>query len=383
MVSRAAVNWLASIVVVIAALALLSALAFWKYRQIQQAASMPPPPESPTAVSLAQVSMVTYRNATTSIGTVVAPQWIAISNELPGTVSFIREGNNQPIEPGELLLKLDTSVEEAQLAGARARLKIAESVWRRTSQMAETRAVTELELEESESQWQQAQAQVAELEATIGRKSFHAPFRGQLGIVDTHVGQYLPAGSTVTLLQSLDDFLLVDFMLPQSVAASVGVESEVSIAHHRSTWPARIVAKDAQADRQTRNVRYRARMEQPPDTLLPGDSVNVAIEYGPTISLPAVPSVAVRYSPQGAFVFIAERTAAGELRAQMRPVIPAAAVGSDVGLAQGAAVGDVVVAEGSFKLHDGALLADMTARFGPNGAPVEPNVEQVHGEKGN
>ena len=362
--------WIYSLAVVLVAISVLAILAVWKFWQIQRAKAMPPPPESPTAVQVVLAESIQYQNSTTSIGTIVAPQWIVVSNELPGTVAEIRNDQGQPIDAGDLIFRLDTQVEQAQLDAARARLKIAESVWRRTSHMAESRAVAELELEEAASQWQQAQAQVAELEAVIARKHFRAPFRGKLGIIDTHVGQYLPAGSSITTLQSLDDYLLVEFMIPQTVSSSIELGMEVRVLYRNSTYAARIVAKDAQADRQTRNVRYRARLDQPPTSLLPGDSVQVAIEYGPLISLPAVPNVAVRYSPQGAFVFMAETNRDGGFRARARTGFPDAAVGKLIGLAPGVSPGEKVVADGSFKLQDGALLLD--ARSSPSSGETLP-----------
>jgi hypothetical protein len=101
----------------------------------------------------------------------------------------------------------------------------------------------------------------------------------------------------------------------------------------------------------------------------PGDSVSVKVEFGEKLELPAVPAESVRHSPQGTFVFIAQKNQAGELRAASRPVVLATSVGSMIGIARGIAVGDHVVVEGSFKLHDGALIA-----------PVDPKIETAAGE---
>jgi hypothetical protein len=57
-------------------------------------------------------------------------------------------------------------------------------------------------------------------------------------------------------------------------------------------------------------------------------------------------------------VFVAETNAANELRVAERSVIPAAAVGAMIGVASGVQIGDRVVKEGSFKLQDGALIAE-------------------------
>ncbi len=381
------VPFVGSLFVVLAVLAGLAALAFVKYREMQTAMSQPPPPESPAAVAFATVESVDYQQTTTSIGTIVAPQSITVSNELPGTVTAIFLEQGKIVEKGDLLVQLDTSVEEAQLDSAKARLQIATSTWKRMKQAAESRAISELELDESESQLKQATAQVAELEAIISRKSFRAPFRGRLGLSDTHVGQYLPAGSTITTLQSIDDYLFVDFMIPQSIASDIDAHQPVQIPYQNYPLTARIVGMDAQADRLTRNVRFRARIEPVPEAMLPGDSAQVSVSYGEKERYPSMPSVALRYSPQGAFVYVVEKNEKGELRASARSVVPSATVSGRVAIEQGVELGEVIVSYGSFKLREGQLLTEASQELRsieiesptrpvsqPAASPVEKNL---------
>jgi membrane fusion protein (multidrug efflux system) len=250
-------------------------------------------------------------------------------------------------------------------------------------------SIAERELEEVESQWQQSRAEVEELQAMIARKTIVAPFRGRVGLSDVHKGQYLAPGSLITTLQSVEDHLLVEFTLAQYVVSEVETGDPVQLLTASQELPATISAIDAQADRETRNVRVRARIDSPPDSLSPGDSVSVRVEYGPAMEVPAVPAESVRRSPQGTFVFLAEKTQAGELRASARPVVIATSAGSLIGVASGIAPGDQVVVEGSFKLHDGALIVPVGSDSGQSAAPdattqtENPDAPEASGSQNN
>lgn len=374
--------WLGSGLVIAATVAILAFLAWWKYQQIEAAANMPPPPEMPTAVGIQPVGTVSWRNSTSSVGTILAPRSITVNNELPGTVSEVLFQPGSLVEAGAVLLRQDITVEAAQLKAAEAREAFTKSTFERNKSMAESAAITKSELEERESQWLQAKSQVEELNAVIARKTIRAPFAGRVGLTDTHEGQYLAAGTMITTLQSVEGFYLVDFMLPQGIDNQVQVGDSVDVINREFTLAARIVALDSQADRSTRNVRVRARLDSPPDRLQPGDSVQVVIEYGPKIVLPGVPAEALRSSPQGSFVFVADNDKEGNLRAMMRPAIVGTSVGNMIGLASGVKEGEQIIVEGSFKLNDGALV--MPVGTGDKGPPTStesaPAAKTANGE---
>lgn len=382
--ARRWLQWGGSLAVVAATLAVLAGLGWWKYSQIRAAMQMGPPPVTPVYVGLTTVKTVTHRNMTTAVGTILAPRSITLNNELAGTVAEVLFEPGSIVEEGQVLVRLDTSVEQAQLEASLAREKFATAALLRNRPLARTEAITELELEELESLASQARAQVAELRAVIAQKTIAAPFRARVGLNDTHKGQYLSAGTLIATLQSVEDFVHVDFMLPQGTVADVQLGQTVDIITPRQTLSAELIAVDSQADRTTRNVRARARIDQPPATLLPGDSVQVRVAYGDEITLPAVPAESVRRTPQGTFVFVAETNAKNELHVSERAVVPAAAVGAMIGLATGVNVGDQVVKEGSFKLQDGALIAeaDLSGGEAPSTATDENATDRnAAGEK--
>lgn len=349
---------LGSLALVFLTLGSIAGLVYWKRLQIKAAAAAPPPPEMPMSVVITSVESAVYRQQTMVIGTVMAPRWITVSNEIPGTVREVAFQPGGIVEANQVLIRLDSSVEQAQLEASQARLRLAESTLARLQSIKGTDAISKIELDEAIARRDEAKANVSELFAMIERRTILAPFRARAGLSDTHVGQYLPGGTKITTLQSLDGYLLVDFMLPQGVADVIRVGEKVHLTSGKLQLDAAIDAFDAMADRVTRNLATRARIDNPPEQLQPGDSLRVTVEYGPEITTAAVPVQSLRRSPNGAYVYVAEIDDNGQLRARSRSVQPGPTTGSRVQILSGLSAQDRVVAEGSFKLREGALLAD-------------------------
>lgn len=372
--------WLSSVGLIVATLALGGGLAFYKFRELQIASETPPPPEPTIAVVLDTATSAEFRMNTTMIGTVLAPRSIMLSNEIAGTVAEVTFEPGQIVEEDQVLVRLDSSVEAAQLAAAKARLQIAQTTFGRIKDAAAASAVTPSELDESKALLAQAAAEVDQLTAVIERKTLLAPFRGRIGLSDTHEGQFLPSGSQIASLQSLDDFVYVDFMVPQAAAGSVQVGQSVMISNGDQQQAATIAALDSQANRQSRNRMARARLSIAPTSssarldqsnsvaadaepfdLVPGDSVRVQIEYGPVQTAAMVPVESLQSAPMQTFVYVAEPDKEGALRARERAVKPGPTIGGRLSLLEGLSVGEQVVADGAFKLRDGAMIEEPNA----------------------
>jgi membrane fusion protein, multidrug efflux system len=368
-----------SILLVLIVVGIGAGLAWIKYQQIKAAQSAPPPPEAPVAVRFGVAIPCSIRQSTTSIGTILAPRSITIRTETSGVVRKMGLVSGEIIDKDAVILELDRSVEQAQLASAEARLKIADSTFRRMQMAADANAITELELDQAKAELEQASAEIARNKAIIAKKTLPAPFRARAGLINTYEGQYLSEGTTIGTLQSVEDFVHVDFVLPENVAHFVEIGHEVRMNVGEKTMTAKIVALDSQADRITRNLLTRARLDNPPTFLLPNDSIKVSIEYGPEMKVLSVPMTSVRRSPTGAFVFVTEQDADGKTRAKQRQVNIGQTNDSGVIIVSGLNANEQVVADGSFKLRDNALIAEVQsepADIGSKQATIVPAESQ-------
>ncbi|MEI8211190.1 MAG: efflux RND transporter periplasmic adaptor subunit [Planctomycetota bacterium] len=346
-----------SILILLGVVGIGAIVAGLKYRSMMAPQFLPP--ESPTPVVIAQPGSSQIRQASTAIGTVVAPRSIQLKTESVGTVSTVHFQSGDVVQPGQVLLQLDTAVEEAMLQSARAAQRIAMSTFQRIKKAMETQALTESDRDQTEALLAQSEAEVKRIEAIIRRKTLVAPFPARAGLLDIHPGQYLPEGSLVTMLQGVDSYVFVDFMMPQQVADYLRVGNEVLIKHDGASFPAKIVATDSQSDRVTRSMLARARIDSPPETMHIHDSVRVDVEYGLSVPSMTVPSSALRSSPAGNFVYVVEsdREHPDRSIARQRTVIPGPSVGNEIAILSGLQANETIVADGSFKISDGTWVA--------------------------
>lgn len=328
-----------------------AAIGFKKYKMMT--AEPPPNPERPEVVEFDYPEPVSMRNSTTTVGTILAPKSVQLRTEVVGTVAQLAFSPGDTVTKGQLLLKLDTSVEEAQLAGAMALLKIAKSTLKRTQEAANARAISELELEQASATMSQAESDVLRLEATIRKKTLRAPFDARAGLFEIQVGQYLPEGMQITMLQGIDQFVHIDFMMPQQAADELHVGDEIRLAVEPQPYVAKIIAVDSQADRATRNVMARARLDNPPASMQPNDSVRIELQYGSSVDAFTISAAALRRSPLGPFVYVAETDKKDhtKMRVRMQNVVPSKTIGQRVAILSGLSANQTVVSDGSFKLR--------------------------------
>jgi membrane fusion protein, multidrug efflux system len=341
---------------------LLGGLGFVKFRQVKaamQGAAFQPPPEAVTSV----VARREQWPATMSvIGTMEAVHGVTVSADLPGSVARINFDSGQSVRVGDVLVELDTRQERAQLAALEAQRDLAKINYGRTQQLLAEGVISRLEYDQATAQQRSTEANVAEIHATIERKTIRAPFSGILGIRKVNLGQYLAAGEAVVPLQSLNP-IYVDVGLPQQVLGQIAVGRLLRVTSEDlpgRVFTGRITALDSVVDQATRNVQVQATLSNPEGKLRPGMFVQVQVGLGTSRPVIALPASAISYAPYGDSVFIITdlkdqqgRTYRG-VRQQFVKI--EGSQGDQVAVVSGVNPGDEVVSSGVFKLRNGAAV---------------------------
>ncbi len=350
----------APIALLVTVIGIGTTLAAWKQRSMAavaaEAASQPEPLEFITPSAARPYA---HTPTVTAIGTVLARRSVTVRNELPGTVWQVRLTPGQIVEAGSVLVRLDTSVEEAELEALRAQAALAQVLLDRNQLAIQKRAVSELEVDRARAERDIAVAQIARTEAIIARKTIRAPFRARVGLADVHPGQYLDEGTELTTLQGLDSVVHVDFSVAQDVAAGLRQGDVVEVLAGAAEAPVAgaIVAVDARVDPTSRNAMVRARFDGGVAGPAPGASVRVRIPAGPAQAGVVIPASALRTGPAGDHVFVIAHDDQGHARAHQRSVVAGAVLGDEVVIRAGLAAGEQVAASGSFKLREAVLVA--------------------------
>ena len=340
---------------------------------IAQGMAWRPPPEAVTTIVAQEEPWAASFSA---IGTVAAVQGVAVSADLPGIVEAIEFDSGKRVEAGDVLVRLDTRQEQAQLAAAEAREELTRLNLDRSRQLVESGAIARAEYDQKVAEARQAEALVGEIRASVERKTIRAPFAGVLGIRRVDRGQYLNGGDPIVPLQSMDP-VYVNFSLPQQDVAALRVGAEVhvsadSIAVGRAVG--RITAINSVVDEATRNVQVQATFANPHALLRPGMFVDVRVALGAAAPVIALPASAVSYAPYGNSVFIVTDMKGPDgspyrgVRQQL--VKLGSARGDQVAVVTGVKPGEEVVTSGVFKLRNGAaILVNNQTRPGNDPAP--------------
>lgn len=330
-------------------------LTAWKSTAISAAdaaaASQPEPVETvTTAVAVERP----YHETTTAIGTVLALRSITLRNEVAGLVRDVSLVSGDVVEAGAVLVGLDVSVEEAELAALEAQAGLAETTLARLERLHQDGAASQEEVDHARAERDVALAQIDRTGAVIARKTIRAPFRARVGLADVHPGQYLNEGTHLTTLQGVDGAVHVDFAVAQQVAAGLREGQNIEVVSGGESLAAEIVAIDARVDPTTRSAIVRARVSA--GAAAPGASVRVVVPLGGERAAVLIPATALRKGPAGDHVFVVAPDAEGRTRAHIRPVQSGAMVGGDVVITHGLEAGELIASQGSFKLFESVAV---------------------------
>jgi membrane fusion protein (multidrug efflux system) len=323
--------------------------------------SFAPPPESVAAAKVQQVEWVGTRAA---IGSLVADRGVTLAAELPGTVRSITFEAGSSVRKGAVLVRLDTSAEEAQLASAAAEASLAKLNLQRARLLRENESGTQADLETAEARAKQADAAVAALEATIAKKTLRAPFDGRISIRQVELGQVVAPGTPIASLQSVSP-IHAEFWVPQQALAEVRPGQDARLrtdAFPDAEWVGVVTTVNPEVDVATRNVRVRATVRNDDGRLRPGMFANVEVSSGEKRSVLIIPATAVIFAPYGDSVFAIEqqkdeKTGATSLVARQKFVRLGDRRGDFVAVVSGLSPDETVVSSGAFKLRNGALVA--------------------------
>jgi len=348
------------------------ALGVYKYNQISAAIALGESfPEPAEAVEVYIVQSMPRQASVAVTGEVVATQSATLQNELTGRIVEVGFAPGAQVRQGQVLLRLDTSQERAQLDEARADQKIARLALKRAQRLVRSGAGSVEVQDQAQDQYDGALARVSALLALIEKKTLVAPFAAVTSLHQLEVGQFLDAGTEITTLVGLSDFIWIDFTLPQDNAA-IEVDSQVEILAGQISRPlnATVIARDAAVNVRSRNLKLRARLPATAaENLLPGMLVRVNVPLGEESVTLVAPPTAVRRNAMGASVYVLEsvmENGVQKTRARRRAVtlanIPKADLEQDLVLiTEGLEVGEKIAAIGAFKLRDGVLVLPKAA----------------------
>jgi membrane fusion protein, multidrug efflux system len=262
-----------------------------------------PPPE---AVSAFVARQEKWQSTISAIGSIAAVQGVTITPDIPGTVREIAFESGATVAKGDLLVRLDTSSEEAQLRAAEAQSEWARLNLDRVRKLRSENTVSASELDSAEATTKQNQANADTIRATIEKKTIRAPFGGRLGIRQINLGQYLDVGKAIVSLQSLTP-VHADFSLPQQELSRLSTGMKVRLtsdAYPDRQFEGTLTAINPDLDSSTRSIGLQATLENSDQALRPGMFARIEVVLPEEKEVLVIPATAVLSNPYGDAVYV-------------------------------------------------------------------------------
>jgi membrane fusion protein (multidrug efflux system) len=353
-------------IAILLVLGILGALSGIKVLQIKQliegGKAFVPPPESVSSVTTREEK---WQGTLTAIGSVTAVQGVTVTPEIPGSVREIAFESGAVVGKGDLLLRLDTSSEEAQLRALEAQAELARITVARERTLRSQNLIPQSELDSAEATLKQNQANADVLRTTIEKKTIRAPFAGRLGLRLVNLGQYLEAGKPIVALQSLEP-VYVEFSLPQQELSQLKTGMRVGVT--TDTYPGRrfegkLTAITPNLDQATRSVGLQATLANPDQLLRPGMFARVEVALPEEQKLLVIPSTSVLSAPYGDSVYVIEPKAGTNgapagLVVRQQFVRTGRTRGDFLSVESGLKLGERIVSAGIFKLRNGMSVTE-------------------------
>ncbi len=305
-----------------------------------------------TAVELTPVTTEAIRHTIKAVGSVRANESIMIRPEIAGRIRQVWFQEGQAVEKDQLLIEMDDSELQAELAQAAAQLKVSRLTYERLKQLDRDgkRFISKQQLDEVAGALQVSQANHALYATRQAKTKIRAPFAGITGIRRISPGDFVGTGRDLVNLEDLDQ-LKIDFKVPETLLRHLAPGQPIDLttdAYPGENFHGTVYVIDPQVDMTTRAVQLRARIPNPQQRLRPGMFAQVLLTFGQQERALLIPEEAVMPKQNKTYVYLAQ-----DGTAQRREVTLGMRTRGFVQVLTGLTEQDMVVRVGHHKLQEG------------------------------
>lgn len=325
-------------------------------------AGQPQAAEKGRPVEVAKAEAGSLGRAVESVGTLRSNESVIIRPEVAGRVTRILFEEGRPVAAGQPLLDLDSSTNEAELALARAELRLAEADAERARTLFDQKSGTARARDEAVARLATARASLALAEAQYAKTRIQAPFAGLIGLRQVSIGDVVQPGQAIVNLEAIDP-LKLDFAVPDLLLARLAPGQTVDITV--DALPGRRFTGDVYAinplvDERGRSIALRALVPNADGALKPGLFARVSLGLAGAAAV-IVPEQAVVARNGDFYIYRIAEGAAEEVAVSLGERRD-----GQVEIIAGLAPGDIVVTAGQQRLQNRSKVEIV----GPDGVPV-------------
>lgn len=320
---------------------------------------------APTPVEVIELRPSAVQEDLVAVGSLRSNESVVLRPEVAGRIARIGFRDGQAVRRGQLLVALDASVNEAEVAQARAEHELAQSNLKRTEDLARKNFVSPSAQEQAASNVLVSEAKLKLAEARLAKMQIVAPFDGVVGIRGVSLGDYVKDGTDLVNIEDVGT-LKADFRLPERYFTQIRVGQSIEVSADAlpgARFAGVIDAINPRIDANGRSLEVRGRLANPEGQLRPGMFARVRVIIGSRNDALLVPEEAIVPAGEDFYVFrvnggIAQRV---KVRTGLRR-------DAKVEIVEGLKAGDQVVTAGMRLVRDGQpvrILSNQSSAIPP------------------
>ena len=261
-------------------------------------------PAAGVPVEVVKVATASLPQSITTVGSLRSDESVTIRPEVAGRIAEIDFQEGQRVTKGAVLLRLDPSINEAEVLQARANLTLARSKYERAVDLSKSNFISgqaqRRGREQPARRRGRGRARRGAAREDRDPGAVHRRDRAALGVV----GDYVKEGADIVNLESID-LLKVDFRVPEVYLRQVKAGQPLQVAldaYPGKTFEGRVFAVNPLLDAAGRAVVIRAQVKNADASLRPGMFARVRLITSESTDSLVVPEQAL--VPQGSEQFV-------------------------------------------------------------------------------
>lgn len=206
-------------------------------------------------------------------------RYTTVAAEIGAKISHLPVAEGGAFKAGQLLVRFDCSLQQAQQQKAQAELDAAGQTLKSNERLSELNSVGKLELDLSRSAVSRARAELGANQAVTAKCSVAAPFAGRVAEQRVREQQFVQAGQA--LLDIIDDSVLeLEFLVPSRwlVWLRTGAAFQVQIDETGKSYPAKFIRIGARVDPASQSIKVGAAIDGKFPELMAGMSGRVLVK---------------------------------------------------------------------------------------------------------
>ncbi len=287
-----------------------------------------------------------------AVGTTHALKSVEIQSETAGLIKSIHFAAGEHVNKGEVLVELDSDIQRADVAEARAGLTRAQLELERARTLRASNITAKSTVDQFVATEAAAEATLAKAERRLADRTIIAPFDGMVGMKRVDAGARITNSTVFTTLDDISS-IEIEFSVAERMFGSTRRDQRVTAttaAYPHRTFIGNISEIDSRIDPVSRSFKVRALVRNQDGALRPGMFMHVSVVLEAAEAL-VVPEEAVIAEASASYVYVVDKGKAERRRVTIGRREPGIAE-----VLTGLAPQTRVVTRGIGKLRDGSAV---------------------------